>query len=121
MAFDHNLNQLSDIAGGCERIASTPIPFSYSILLHRTVYVYCFLLPFGLVDSIGWMMPVIVVFIGYAFMALDAIVAEIEEPFGTSPNDLGLNAMSHTIEIALLEMAGDDVPAPEKNNDYMVD
>ena len=108
-AFDYNLNGLSNIVGGCERIAGTPIPFTYKVLLHRTVYMYCFLLPFGLVDSIGWMTPLIVVFIAYTFMALDAIVNEIEEPFGVAPNDLGLNAMSNMIERTLREMAGDDV------------
>ncbi|WP_207432755.1 bestrophin family protein [Sabulibacter ruber] len=109
-AIDHNLNQLSNIVGGCERIASTPIPYTYSVLLHRTVYLYCFLLPFGLVDSIGWMTPLIVVFVGYTFMALDSIVNEIEEPFGTEPNDLALNAICQTIEASLLEMAGQEVP-----------
>ncbi|RNI32962.1 hypothetical protein EFA69_00630 [Rufibacter immobilis] len=109
-AFDHNLNQLSNIVGGCERIASTPIPYTYSVLLHRTVYLYCFLLPFGLVDSIGWMTPLIVVFVAYTFMALDSIVTEIEEPFGTEPNDLALNAISQTIEASLLEMVGQEIP-----------
>ncbi len=109
-AIDHNLNQLSGIVGGCERIASTPIPYTYNVLLHRTVYLYCFLLPFGLVDSIGWMTPLMVVFVGYTFMALESIVTEIEEPFGTEPNDLALNAISQTIEASLLEMAGQDVP-----------
>ncbi|WP_282597066.1 bestrophin family protein [Rufibacter aurantiacus] len=109
-AIDHNLNQLSNIVGGCERIASTPIPYTYSVLLHRTVYLYCFLLPFGLVDSIGWMTPLMVVFVGYTFMALESIVTEIEEPFGTEPNDLALNTISQTIEASLLEMAGQEVP-----------
>lgn len=116
-AFDTNLNKLSDIVGGCERIASTPIPFTYSVLLHRTVYLYCFLLPFGLVDSIGWMTPIIVVFIGYTFMALDAIVNEIEEPFGMQSNDLALNTMSHMIETTLLEMEGKPTP-PATNGTY---
>src|SRR5215210_7763575 len=35
-AFDYNLNSLSNIVGGCERIAGTPIPFTYKVLLHRT-------------------------------------------------------------------------------------
>jgi ion channel-forming bestrophin family protein len=114
-AFDHNLNQLSQIVGGCERIASTPIPFPYNVLLHRTVYIYCFLLPFGLMDSIGWMTPLIVVFIGYTFIALDAIVNEIEEPFGEAPNDLPLTTICHTIETSLLEMLGQTAPAFPKN------
>ncbi|MGI4805876.1 MAG: bestrophin family protein [Janthinobacterium lividum] len=109
-AFDHNFNEISTIIGGCERIISTPIPFTYRVLLHRTVYFYCLMLPFGLVDSIGWMTPVMVVFISYTFIALDAIVAEIEQPFGTKPNDLALNTMSQMIETTLLEMAGEPVP-----------
>ncbi|MCK8495003.1 hypothetical protein M0L20_24240 [Spirosoma sp. RP8] len=110
MGIDQNLDKLSSVVGGCERIKNTPIPFPYHVLLHRTVYIYCFMLPFGLVDSIGWMTPVMVTFIGYTFMALDAIVEEISEPFGNEPNDLALNAMSLTIEHSLLEMAGLPVP-----------
>ena len=122
LAFDHNFNQLSDILGGCERLAGTPIPFTYSVLLHRTVYLYCFLLPFGLVDSTGWVTPLIVAFVGYTFMALDAIMREIEEPFGLADNDLALNAMSHTIEATLLEMAGEPTPAaPVRAHRYVFD
>jgi putative membrane protein len=119
-AFDSNLNHLSDIVGGCERIAGTPIPYPYTVLLHRTVYIYCFLLPFALVDLIGWMTPVIVVFIGYTFIALDAIVDEIEEPFGTQPNDLALHAMSDMIENTLLEMLGEEIRPSSTERDYLV-
>jgi putative membrane protein len=103
-SIDNNLNQLTDTLGGCERIASTPIPYSYSVLLHRTVYVYCFLLPLGLVDSLGWMTPIIVVFIAYTYVALEAIADELENPFGLLPNDLALDAICHTLENSLLEM-----------------
>ncbi|PIQ19802.1 MAG: hypothetical protein COW65_18685 [Cytophagales bacterium CG18_big_fil_WC_8_21_14_2_50_42_9] len=121
-AFDHNLNRLSDIVGGCERIASTLIPFTYSVLLHRTVYVYCFLLPFGLVDTIGWMTPLIVVFIGYTFIALDTLVTEIEEPFGEEPNDLALNTISQTIETSLLEIIGQEAPVfPKRKKSFIAD
>lgn len=111
LAFDQNLNQLSGIVGGCERLASTLIPFTCRVLLHRTIYCFCLLLPFGLVDSTGWMTPVLVVFTGYTFVALDAIGNELEEPFGTAPNDLALNQMSQTIETTLLEMIGKPAPS----------
>lgn len=122
-AFDRNIDNLSGILGGCERIANTPIPFAYNVLLHRTVYIYCLLLPFGLVDNIGWMTPVIAVFIGYTFIALDAIITEIEEPFGVEPNDLALNAICRTIEASLQETIGlEAVSLPESNlPDYRVD
>jgi putative membrane protein len=71
------------------------------------IYLYCVLLPFGLVDAIGAMTPVVVAFVAYTFFALEALGAEIEEPFGTAPNDLALDAMSQTIEASLREMTGE--------------
>ena len=58
--IDHSLSGLNDAFGGCERIAYTPLPFTYSVILHRTVYLYCLMLPFGLLDSIGFMTPLMV-------------------------------------------------------------
>ena len=49
--------------------------------------------------------PLISVLIAYAFMALDAIASELEDPFGTEPNDLALDAMCVTVERSLLEQA----------------
>ncbi|WP_285544435.1 bestrophin family protein [Dyadobacter frigoris] len=121
VAIDSNLNRLSDILGGCERISNTPIPYAYSVVLHRTIYIYCFLLPFGLVDSIGWMTPCIVSFIGYTFIALDAIVTEIEEPFGVEKNDLALNAICRTIEDSLTEMMGDKIDLKPASNPFIID
>ncbi|MBB6274409.1 putative membrane protein [Pedobacter cryoconitis] len=120
-SFDQNLNEMSNIVGGCERIASTPIPYTYKVLLHRTVYIYCFLLPFGFVDSLGWMMPIIVVFIAYTFVALEAVADELEDPFGEEPNDLALNTLCAMIETTLLEMSDREVPAPVAAKGYILD
>jgi ion channel-forming bestrophin family protein len=113
-AMELPLGRLTEALGGCERIAGTPIPFTYAVIIHRTIYLYCVLLPFGLVDSIGPMTPVIVAFIAYTFFALEALGAEIEEPFGTDPNDLALDAMSAMIESTLRETLGErqQPPAP---------
>ncbi|MCA6068763.1 hypothetical protein JI747_016470 [Chryseobacterium sp. RG1] len=119
--LDHQLNQFSNISGGCERILNTPLPFAYSVLLHRTVYFYCFWLPFGLVDTLGWMMPLIVGLISYTFIALDAIIQEIGEPFGEEENDLALNTICKTIEFSIFEQA--EIPQGElqKPDSYFVD
>ncbi|SCK23107.1 putative membrane protein [Variovorax sp. HW608] len=109
-AMEIPLGRLTEALGGCERIAGTPIPFTYSVIIHRTIYLYCVLLPFGLVDAIGPTTPVIVAFIAYTFFALEALGAEIEEPFGTEPNDLALDAMSAMIESTLREMMGEAQP-----------
>jgi len=109
------------VVGGCERILNTPLPFTYHVLLHRTVYIYCFLLPFGLVDVVGWMMPVLVVFISYTFISLDAIVAEIGEPFGVESNDLALNSICRTIEYSVFEQANIPQPPLAKPTSYFWD
>ncbi len=120
-AMNHQLNQFSNISGGCERIYNTPLPFAYSVLLHRTVYLYCFWLPFGLLDSLDWMMPLIVLLISYTFIALDAIIQEIGEPFGEEENDLALNSICRTIEFSIFEQA--EIPQGElkKPDSYFVD
>ena len=119
--FDENFANLSDIVGGCERIVSTPIPYSYRVLLHRTVYIYCFLLPFGLVDSLRWFTPLIVVFVAYTFVAFEAIADEIEEPFGTEANDLALNSMCIMIDETIHEMAGEEIAVSQKVKQTIID
>ena len=104
--MDKSLATLGAAQAGCERIKATPIPFAYTLLLHRTAYVYCFLLPFGLIDLIGFMTPFVVTIVAYTFFGLDAVGDEIEEPFGTSVDDLPLDALCRTIEIDLLEALG---------------
>lgn len=105
--LEQSLTELTNIQGACERIKNTPIPFSYSVLLHRIVAVYCFALPFGLVATIGGYTPVVVLFVAYAFLGLDAVGDEIEDPFGEDPNDLPLMALSRMIEVNLRERLGE--------------
>ncbi len=107
-ALDASLSEMISIQGGCERIKSTPIPFTYNVLIHRIVVLYCIGLPFGLVSSVGWITPLVVTFISYAFFGLDEIGDEVEQPFGTDENHLPLHAISRMIEINLLQL--DEVP-----------
>ncbi|BCQ28896.1 bestrophin (plasmid) [Caballeronia sp. NK8] len=108
--FDAQINELGKAIGGCERIASTPIPFSYSVLLHRTVYAYCILLPFGLVDSTEFFTPLLCVFISYTLIALEAIASEVAVPFSVAPNELALDAITRNIERSILELRGCKIP-----------
>lgn len=110
VTIDNTLSAMTSSAASCERIKGTPVPFSYTLLLHRTAYLYCFLLPFGLVDTIGFMTPFVVAIVAYTFFGLDALGDEIEEPFGLEANDLPLDLMCRVIERNLLESLGEPVP-----------
>ena len=120
LAFEHNLNGISDVIGGCERIVSTPLPFAYTVMIHRTVYFFCAMLPFGLVDSIGGLTPIFAVFVAYAFMAHEAIASQLEDPFGTEDNDLALNLMSAGIEVALHDLMGEPTALPARTPEQFI-
>ena len=101
------LTDICDVQGGCERIKNTPIPWSYTLLMHSIVAIYCFALPFGLVQTTHLLTPIVVVLIAYAFLGLDAVGDELEEPFGTDYNDLPLDTLTRMIEVNLLQSLGD--------------
>ncbi len=109
--LERRVIELTNIQGGCERILSTPIPHSYSILIHRIVALYVFALPFALVGSTHSFTPLVVLIVAYTFLGLDAVGNEIEDPFGKDLNDLPLTTLSRMIEVNLRQMLGEtDVP-----------
>lgn len=102
--------ELGNIQAGCDRIAGTPLPYSYSVLLHRAVYCFCFILPFSLEAALGIWTPLIVGLIAYMFLGLDALSAQIEEPFGLQENDLPLDSIVRLIERESLSSLGQPLP-----------
>ena len=110
--LNQHLTELTLVQAGCDRIATTPLPFAYTVLLNRTVYFFCFMLPFSLGASLGLATPLLVGILAYTFLGLDALSSEIEEPFGIQSNDLPLDAMVRIIEIDLLSGLGKPTPPP---------
>ncbi len=101
----------TDVQGACERIKNTPLPASYTMLTHRIVGLYCLLLPFGLHTVVGYLTPVVTMFVSYAFFGLDAVGSEIEDPFETDVNDLPLSQLCNVIERDLRRSLGQvDLP-----------
>ncbi|MEG9426460.1 bestrophin family protein [Citrobacter freundii] len=113
-SLNNRLNDMSAVLAGCERFANTPVPFAYTLILHRTVYLFCIMLPFALVVDLHYMTPFISVLISYTFISLDTLAEELEDPFGTENNDLPLDAICNAIEIDLLQM-NDETNVPAKH------
>lgn len=110
-SMNQRLNDISTVLAGCERIASTPVPFAYTLILHRTVYLFCIMLPFALVGDLHFMTPFVSVLISYTFISLDTLAEELEDPFGVENNDLPLDAICNALEIDLRQMNDEnDVP-----------
>ena len=110
--LNRHIVELGNIQAGCDRILSTPLPYSYSVLLHRTVYCFCLILPFSLEASLGIWTPVIVSLIAYLFLGLDALSAQLEEPFGLQDNDLPLDSITRLIEREMLSSLGEELLEP---------
>ncbi len=92
------LNSLVDNLGACERILKTPMPLAYAIHLKQLLILYCFLLPFQIVDSLGWWTGLVSALVGFTLFGIEAIGLEIENPFGYDANDLPLDAICETMK-----------------------
>ncbi|MDD2705625.1 MAG: bestrophin family protein [Acidocella sp.] len=110
--LSERLTAMTGIQAACERLRASPMPFAYSLLLHRTVWLFCLLLPFGIVGSLGLATPILTTVLAYAFLGLDALGEDLEEPFSLSQNGLPLDALVRNIEIAAAEVLDEPPPAP---------
>lgn len=99
ISIDQNVQLLVDYIGGCERIHRTPLPFAYVVHLRRALVIYCFSLPFALVELFSWNWAVVfdTLFLSYVFFGIEEIGVEIEDPFGEDENDLPLEAICESI------------------------
>lgn len=105
-SLDQNVQQLVDFLGGCERIRKTPMPFAYAVHLRRALVLYCFTLPFAMVEAFGWTTVVDVLVLAYTYFGIEEIGVEIEGPFGHDDNDLPLEDICETIHKNLYALAG---------------
>lgn len=112
-SIDRILTDLANAQGGLERIKKTPIPRQYTQFPQVFIGLYCFLLPVGLVQEMGYLTPIGSTLIGFMFLALDQIGRDLQDPFEGTIHDLPLHAIVRTIEIDLLQAIDeDDRPQP---------
>lgn len=120
MLLANHLTSLTQAQAVCERIKTTPLPFPYTLLLHRTIYLFCILLPFAMAEPLGWLTPLFTAIVSYTFFGLDAIADELEDPFGRDENDLPTDALVRTIERDILAELGEELPPALKPVDYIL-
>jgi putative membrane protein len=105
--------QLLDCQGGCERIRLTPIPFVYAVHIKQFLMIYLVTLPFVVIPMMGWLAVPLVVVTTFGLYGIEEASVEIEDPFGTDPNDLPLDALCATIERDVLALALLPMPSSE--------
>jgi ion channel-forming bestrophin family protein len=100
----NNHEALLDVAGACERIRKTPIPFSYAVYIKVFVSLYGVMLPFGLHADFGVYAIPLTMFIFFAMLGLELMAQEIEDPFGLDCNDLPTGEIAQTIKRNVFEI-----------------
>lgn len=88
---------LIDITGACERIKNSPIPFSYSLFLKKSLFVYIITMPIPFSAEFGYWAVLAVMVIFYTFASLELVSEEVEEPFGIEANDLPTDELAEKI------------------------
>lgn len=119
-ALTTRLSAIAAQQAGCERIANSPLPFVYSLLIYRTTYLYCLMLPMALTASTGWMTPVFVAVVAYMFLGLAEVTEELSHPFASTPNGIAMDAICRAAEISLAPHLGQEAPpALQPVNHYL--
>lgn len=104
ITFQRHHEALLDVAGVCERIKGTPIPFSYSFFIKGFISVFILIMPFNLLETYHWLTVPITMFGAYALLGVEMIGDEIEDPFGKDSNDLPLTQISNRIRANVYEI-----------------
>ncbi|MCD9147659.1 bestrophin family protein [Pseudophaeobacter flagellatus] len=120
LTISQTLSSVALAQAGCERILTTPLPFVYSLLIRRTTYLYCWLLPFALIESTGWFAPLFSAVVAYVFFGLQTVTNELDLPFRDVQNGLPLDAMCRVIEISVSEALGQPAPKPLTPENYIL-
>ena len=117
--LNETIARLCDSMGKCERIKNTVFPRSYSLLLHTLIYVFAFVLPFGLEDSQFIVEVAVTILIPTMFIAIEKTANLMQDPFENTPVDTPMTSLATTIEINILQMIGEtDVPKKEDTGLY---
>jgi putative membrane protein len=124
--LDKTVTRLCDSMGKCERIKNTVFPTTYGLYINFALYLFILLLPFGLTEYLGAVQMALVIVISAAFLFIEKMAINLQDPFENKPTDTPMSTISKNIEKDLMEMLEDrsfDIPhAEEKHieNGYFV-
>jgi putative membrane protein len=118
--FHQIMSRLFDNQGMCERIKNFPLPRQYASTALWMNYVFCALIPFGLLNIFEaskvlhvWLTIPFGGLIIWIFFLMDRIGDYSENPFEAAYNDVPISSIARSIEIDLREMLEDEnIPAP---------
>lgn len=132
----HNLEELYNLQGMCERIKNTPFPRQYAYFSTLFTWIFVILIPFGLLNVFAgeltelskanqwWYIFLMIFFsvlISWIFTTMEKVGSNSEDPFEGRINDVPMTALCRTIEIDLKDMLDEnDLPEKVKAIDHIL-
>ncbi|KAI9230262.1 MAG: hypothetical protein DHS80DRAFT_5957, partial [Piptocephalis tieghemiana] len=95
------LAQATECLSSMERIHATPMPPAYRIHMRQSLMVYCLLLPFTFVETLGIYTAFIILVVSFVLLGIQEVGSEIEDPFGYDPNDIPLDDYCEELRLEL--------------------
>lgn len=83
---------------GAERIASTPVPYPHVQMLNMLLLIFVYTAPFTFAHRFGGFTPALSFLLALTLLGINAMAAEIENPFGADPNDLPFLPFAAVVE-----------------------
>ncbi|KAK3113377.1 hypothetical protein LTR53_009367 [Teratosphaeriaceae sp. CCFEE 6253] len=93
------LNTLVSAYGSLETIHLTPLPVAYLIHMRQVLALFDCVLPFALVREMGWWTIVLTAFVAFTLYGIEAIGAQLEDPFGYDRNDIKIDAIVEDLRV----------------------
>ncbi|CAL5870856.1 uncharacterized protein PFLUO_LOCUS5097 [Penicillium psychrofluorescens] len=87
------LNALMEAYGRMETIKLTPIPVAHLIHQKQVLALFGCVLPFAMVDEMGWWAIPIVSLVIFTLYGIEGIGSQLEDPFGYDRNDIKMDAL----------------------------
>jgi putative membrane protein len=109
--LDPHAASLMNVCGACERIQKSPISLSYRWFIRQSIAIYLLTLPWSLVNGFDWWTIPAAAMLTYFMAGIEMIAEQIEDPFGTSKDDLMLDELCKTIDQSVTDIL--DRPAAQ--------
>ena len=105
-SFNSSLDDLQAVLRALDRIRFTPLPFAYVNQLKVFMMIYLGTLPLVLIPQFDYLTLIGMFFAVYAFVGIEEIGLEIEDPFGDDPNDLPVEQICQGTKRDVAEILG---------------
>ena len=135
--MERNIKDLLVQQARSEQIKDVPYPRQYAVINTLFVWIFCFLLPFGMLKEFDelnevvtglmagnmvWLVVPFSAVICWMYTSLEQVGESTENPFEGNANDVPISKMCRTMEIELRELLGEsDLPPKLKaQNDIIL-